>query len=648
MNLCRGITTLCLLCLAASPAWSATDSTKPAAPPPAVLLWKNGETISGEVTEASNANISWKSPLFQDPLVLRWPAVRRFDQTLPATPSPDPFAFVLRDGSHLYGNLVSIDGDKITIQSTRLGEAILRRSEVLTIRRVHGGDLLLAGPDGDVGWKSSVSQNDNQSSDKSKKFVPSRTVLAPGGALSLPYWDTTASTDIALPDLVDIDFRIHSSVRPDFELVSKASKGNKKRSLAVETWDADLVLTCDDEFKLIRKLKPEEREVGLRLCWNRKEHRCSVFSESGEPLVEWKLPAAADAAPESLSLRNKGRDLTLEFLRIRKWDGNPPPKFDLQKPRVELSDGTIASGQISAGSADTYTLQTNEPESKRDISLANIDAIIFSTDPVHPATHDAVLSYADGTLLMGRLDSVKDHKAALSAAGSTQPLVANLDGLRQLRIEEPPALGPYPERPFGGLDQLVIQQTTFHGALVCDGANSPRWLPIGGVHPVTPVADSPLEITRSFPDDAKIPNAPALIYTSTGDVLPVNLVALDRNGVEFDSSIVEKTKLSAEKLEAIQFGANVQTKVIGFDDPDWRILKGTKQTVRLNGNSISMDAETSFGHPSILQTNEIKFKLPPASFSFIRLRLFCAGNDPAKSTNLIIGFQGMNMIFTGL
>src|SRR4051812_46711209 len=79
---------------------------EPPAKPSATLRWNNGESLSGEIVEGSATDLTWKSAIFDDPLVLSWHALSRIDQTSPPITTTDSFSIVLRNGSHLYGDLV--------------------------------------------------------------------------------------------------------------------------------------------------------------------------------------------------------------------------------------------------------------------------------------------------------------------------------------------------------------------------------------------------------------------------------------------------------------------------------------------------------------------------------------------------------------
>ena len=613
---------------------------------PLVLRWKNGETIAGEIVAASATELKWKSRLFGEPLEMRWSALRRIDALRPALPIADTFGIALRDGSFVHGDLVSLTEKSVTIRSARHGEVVLSRAAVLALRRLRGGDLSYGGPMGDAGWSIAGEKKADGAVPDEAARVGATLKTGPGGALSIPFWNTIAVLDVKLPDQVDVEFRVRSTVRPDFLL---SLNGEARKQLRVETWNDDLVLALGDQFKLIRKIAADEREVALRLCWDRKALTCSVFTAEGNPLVEWRTPEDSGTVMPGLVLQNKGRDLSLEMLRVRKWDGKPPAAVDVNSPRVELADGRTIAGRIGESSATTLRVHPRGADKAVDVPVGKVDAVIFTTDAPQVSEQEASLAFADATFLSGKLSSIQDGRATMQLPFQDAPMSAQIDGLRRLRIATPATPNAAPEPLPEAFDRIAIQNSgkkdesemTLHGRLAGAGDDQPRWLPVGGVKAVALSKEFKGEITRaeSADNDAVMMTAPALIYTTGGEVLPGNLRAISRTGVEFESSVVEATGFPAESIHAIQFGSVIQKSMKGFTEPRWKILKGDEKSVRKTDDAVRLEPGTAFGHPSVLQCSEVRFKLAFISggFSAARLRLFCSGTSREKSSNLVIG-----------
>jgi hypothetical protein len=531
-------------------------------------------------------------------------------------------------------------------------------------------NLLFAGPTGDRGWTKVVSE-DPQSGNRPQ--LPNAPAISPfeegpGGILAMPYWNSGAQLEMALPERVDVEFRISSTVQPDFFISFDV---DAKQRLRVETWDDELVIVAGNNFKRLRKVEEKDRVVAFRVFWDRSTRQCAVYTPEGELVTEWQLPPAEADAPQvdasqgkktgespvtaarkrttirnkevvvkpGVTIQGKGRDLALEYLRIRAWDGKQPAKVDLAKTRVELGDGrTLISdiATIADGSLHLHSAQ----EAEQILPLADVEAIIFSPAQPQAKECELKLEFADGTLLFGRPNSILDGRVLLETSFSGQPIAAALDGLRKMLVRIPAAVGTPPEPPLLNLDKLVIGEMTLHGTIAGTGGPVPSWQPVGSDSSVTPVKGQAAEIMRAFPPGKVIEPAPALIYLASGDVIPVRLRGIDRSGAEFESNVVEVKRFTAESLNAIQFGAATRAKFDGFLDPGWRVIKGTDETVLRTNESLHMEPETTIFHPSALFAKELKFSMKSKTFGCIRLRLFSDGAEAAKAPSLVIMYMG--------
>ena len=616
------------------------------APPPQKLRWNNGESIPGEIADGNADALWWKTSLFADPLELKWSALRRIDQPLAATATKDPFSITLRDGSHILGDLVEATDNTISIRSARQGDAVLRRSEVLSIRRLRGGSLITAGPVGDAGWAEGAAKP-KQGTPAPPPPAPSsipKLITGPGGALVIPYWNRGIAFEQEVGDPSDIEIHLRSSIRPEFRLTLEFASGQR---FDIETWDEDLVVAIADEFRVIRKLAAEDRTVKLRVCWDKTTRRCAIYTPEGEPVLEWQTPDVKTDGAARFVLINKGRDLSMEFLRFRKWDGKAPSRIDSKQPRIELSDGSIVRGELIRASAGTLRVKLKADSSEKDMPLSSVDALILSGDSVKSAAPEATLNYADGTFLTGKIGSIKDGTIALRTSFADAPVNSKLEALRQLLLDLKAPDSAAKETPLSELDRVVLPGFSLHGKFIADGADQPRWLPVGGMKAASLKGDQSFEITRAFTPDAKLPTAPALFFTSSGDILPGSLHGLDRTGVQMESEIMDGKKLPADSLTAIQFGASTQVSIDGFNDPGWRIIKGDGKTVNREKDSLSMEPGTSIGHVAAMQGSEINLSMTSSGFSTVRLRLFCAGLEGEKSSNVMISHWG-SYVYSGL
>jgi thiol-disulfide isomerase/thioredoxin len=605
---------------------------------PSTLRWHNGEALTGEPLAATATALTWQSPLFAEPLVVQWDALRRIDRMLEPVTATGPFTIALREGSRIFGDIVAISDTALTIRSERHGGAVLRRADILSARRIAGGDLLVGGPAGEGSWRAMADTTKNMAA----LGTPVPFLRAgPGGALQLPYWNRGAVLDVKIPERAEIEFRVRSERRLDFQLALGAGGTHRLR---LETWDNELVLVAARSFLRLRTLTEADREVALRIFWDRAAQKCSVTTPTGEPIADWTVPADASNANEQVQLLNKGRDLSLELLRVRKWNGRPPEKLAGQQPRVEFADGRIVEGEIGAGTAGMLTLRAAGASTAH--ALAEVEALVFSTAPPVRGEPETTLAYADGTLLHGALEAIDGGRASLRTAFSDEPIRTQLAELRQLLRPARKADAENEARPLAKYDALVLPEATLHGTLSSTGEAQPRWLPVGGVKPVALKTAAALEIRRAISPDAPPAVAPALFYLASGDVLPGDLRGLDRKTVALESSISDVRTLSIDSLHAIQFGAPAVPSMKGFGDAGWRIKRGDESKVSKTADTAVLKPDTAIAHGAIMQSSEITFTLAvERGFGGVCLRLFSAGDDWGKTANLVLASLGSRLYY---
>ena len=619
--------------------------TSPEPPLPATLFWNNGESAPGDPVGATAESLLWKSPLFDDPLELAWSALHRVDKVLPDSTPVDAFAFVLRDGSRLYGDLTGVSPTTVNIHSARHGDAALRRSEVLGAWRIKGKGLVYGGPLGESGWTAVANvrlDNEGTSLTDTLGKVPTR-ATGPGGSLVLPFWHRTLTNAITLPDRAEVEFELHAKDVPEFQLVFDT---RAKKRLRIETWGNEIVLATTKGFQKIGELGENDRRAALRLCWDIPAGRCQVYSPAGALLTEWTVPDGSEGGggKPAVYLLNKGRELSLDRLRVREWDGKPLTAADAQGLCITLADGRVVPGSVSGIEGDTVAVAPPGGGEAVSVSLTEVDALVFAEGTPADAPHDTTLACADGTLLRGQITGFQDGRALLRTAFTESPLAVKIDDLRQLLVQSPAPAGTPPEPALETLDKIVVQGTTLHGHLVAatDG-DTPRWMPVGGRNAVTPARSAISEITRVLPTGAEAPPATSLLYTRLGDALPGVLHGLDRKEVEFDSPWIETKTLPASELQAVQFDAAGKGAIGGFDAGGWQVVKGDKAEIQPDGNSLKLTPGAVFGHPGAAQAGEVKFTYDTEMYSSLRIRLFCEGTSGSRSLNYILMRSGNRM-----
>ncbi len=655
----------------------------------AELHWQNAEWIGGDFVGAEADHVSWRTPLFSEPVQVRMNVLKRIDRFKTDAKTEEPFSIRLADGSRLYGIITGLDAKTLSVKSARFGTLNIDRSAVNSVQRLKAGGMLFAAPTSTNGWTESDVEDNGQKKTKLWRVVP-------GAALTQVGWNHSASLPVDAPELVELHVTLSSSTRPEFKLELKAA--NKERMI-VETWVDEVVLQ-GRVFQKLLTLADDERRITLTMFWNRTTGLCAIYGADGRKLAETTKPpvdektvekkaeekkpapragggglfgalfgvvqgaaqARVDAAarvqinsgpnseenkPAGFTLLNKGPDLTLEALRIREWNGTLPDDITTTTgPRVELTSGRFLKATAMRATATTLTVRD---DGGKETSLAwdKVLAIELNSTPsafFQAALPNTEMWFTDGEWVKGTLQHMRKETAVLKTAWSAEPVSFKITTLHHLEFKGMEDAGS--KTSFAALDTLTVNKQVLHGTLAAAGEAQPRWQLVGGMNAAAMVSAGEVEIVRAPAAQPEGIRSEALFYLNNGDVVPGTLRAIDAKQVDLDSDVAALKHLPADKLQAIQFGG-AALNLNGFEDPGWRRVRGGPDLVKLNGkNALDFLPGGSWGHPAFLQVNEINFTLVNNGFSALRVRLFCDGVDAvSKSTNLLFGHMGSEVCF---
>jgi len=655
----------------------------------AELHWRHGEFVGGDFLAAEKDRLAWRATQFSEPIRVRLDVLKQVVRHKEPENTAEPFSIRLADGSRLYGNITSLDDKTMEVKSARAGTLRISRDAVVDVQRLKADGLLFAAPTSTSQW-TEINQTGQDSKVKLWRVVP-------GAALKQVGWNRSSTLPIEAPELVEMQFTLSSSVRPEFKVELKA-KDNER--MLVETWVDDVVLQ-GRVFQSVKTLAESDRRVTLTLFWNRKSGLCAIYDADGRKLAETnkppveekkaaeateaekKQPAAKGAggglfgallgvvqgaaqarvqaavalqvrpsssgdqpSPVGFTLLNKGPDLTLESLRIRAWNGTLPAKILRDAPRVELADGrTLAAAPVRA-TATSLTVR-NAQGNETSLPWEQVLTLEMAATPspfFEHAAPDVELWFTDGEWLKGTLQHVRTDTATLLTTWSEQPVAFKITRMHHLDFKQPDK--PLSEADLAAFDILTIDKKVLHGTLAAGGEAQPRWKPVGGLQPVMLAKAGEMEIVRAPSANPAGLRSESLFYLNSGDILPGKLRVIDAKRVDFDSDLTTLKQLPAEKIHAIQFGGE-SLNLDGFEDIGWKRVRGGETTVKRNGKAaLDFLPGGSWGHSSFMQANEVSFNLLSDGFSALRVRLFCDGINPgAPSTNLLFGHMGSEVCF---
>ncbi len=281
----------------------------------------------------------------------------------------------------------------------------------------------------------------------------------------------------------------------------------------VESWLTDVVLVRETareaEIASLEKLNGDVHRARFVVYIDQEKGRCLAYSTSGKLLANFQLGEKNQAPLTGVRLINRRGNLRLERLQVSHWSGAPPREdVALDKPRVQLTNGTIQYGELSSydAAAKTFTLRGSANASR---STDQVESV-FLGQSFDPAPQPLCVGYQDSTRLCGRLLKVEHKKIWLASPCVREPLQLPVEGLRSLVVNGS-ASGPL-EAPDGvRIGILEAEGVRLFGFLV-DGAHHKEasclvWNPRGGgtASPLRAIADGKI-VYREPPPPPPVPH----------------------------------------------------------------------------------------------------------------------------------------------
>ena len=162
-----------------------------------VIRFQNGDLLHGELVSIDpQKHVRWKNPSVQDVMEFTTADIAKLRPGYPASVRPKaPHHCLVRlaNGDELMGVLVSLDVEKVALQTWYAGEVTLPRKQVKSIRPSESGRYLYEGPTGLEGWTVSQTKDDDETA---WKYSGGVLVARRAGAVA---------RDFKLPDVASID-----------------------------------------------------------------------------------------------------------------------------------------------------------------------------------------------------------------------------------------------------------------------------------------------------------------------------------------------------------------------------------------------------------------------------------------------------------
>ncbi len=561
---------------------------------PATLNWVAGDSLPGALIAADEQTLTWRSPVFADPLKIDIKALSSVAFAKPAEPRPiaDSLRVSMLNGDLLFGNLTAVDEKLFHFDSSRHGILQLRRDQIRSLRRLDSPGVVFLGPQGLSGWRHPLFAQWTE--------PPGWSEISEG-QLTTSKAESVIFRPLEFPTRCEIELVISSDALPSF-VFSLGS--NSETSLRLETWDNALVAMSQNDFVSVDTLADDQRKVHLFLFVDMESRQMTVFSDSGQKLAEI-VASDGDFGTSGILLRNGARNLTLEHLSIAKWDGTPFQGVQSEKSRVHTADGKVHYGQIVRVSDDRQSVQVSDGTVESSIQLGEIRALIVkesAASAVPPS--DVRLTFTDGESISGSLVGLSDGKVLLKTVHSDEPVSSKLEGAANLQLTG--TITP-PAEP----DRMYFPSGSLQGTLVIDDtSDSPvRWKPLGGLNASSLIADGTARFVRGQKaaqvavDTNRFPD---VLYLTNNDVIPCRLLSCRSDTIRMESPFCQMSEIPAVDVRAIELRQMHEEGRRGFADKGWRRIVGSPQ---YDAERLVFKASEAIGHTSILAGDVVQFRL---------------------------------------
>ena len=513
------------------------------------LRWKNGDILPGKLMESDPGTVCWASEYFSDNLIAD---IKVIDSILfPKQPAPLTEAFQISTVSDdvWTADLIGADDNTYLFSSKRHGQVRVNRDAIYTLDRRKSPNLIFDGSQL-TAWESSKA-------DESKipflLDVDARSSWVPNAAGHLQTYHAKASIFCAfnLPKRFEIDLEFTSTEPPGFVLAIGESI---RKALRLETWADEVVVIQGVRFMRVLTFGRHQRSIRLRLMFDDVDRTLNVFDVTGRLLVNVQ-DLEPITAKSGIFIRNRGRNLTIRRLSVyRQPTEGVRQQIDPSQPRVHMTNGQVAHGRLFVSEGTAYVLEAQG--NRRNIDIARIDRIIQPKAELTSRGGPAELTYADGTVLRGRVEQLKTDRVILRTMFADEPMTCMLAGSSQLRLGQTAETRNRSKDD----DHLFHALGRLRGNVLFDGkdASSILWQSVGTKAPVRLAPTGKYGIRQSSKrvsqeslfDTERFPN---MLHLKNGEVIPCQALSYDEKMFGFQSPFIIEREIDSPFVKGIEF-----------------------------------------------------------------------------------------------
>jgi hypothetical protein len=315
------------------------------------LLFLNRDALHGKLVSIDPARgVAWQSPASPRPLefkIANIAEIRLDDRKPQSQQAANPVSVELANTDELHGNLVSLDSEKLELDTWYAGRLSVPRSAVSEIATLTAStSVIYQGPDGIAGWKTGDAGNG------AWQYRDGAFIATQPAAIS---------RDFKLPDMANIEF--DALWRPNLRLVvnlftdsAEARSGNCYMLQFTNGYAMLQRLTRNAGSNVVGQArvpnfsKKTKAHIGIRA--NREAKTIALFID-GQRVQEWKDHAGFAGKGTGLQFYYQSSGfMKISGIKISAWDG----KYDevaagpakQSEDSIRLVNGDVVSGKLEA------------------------------------------------------------------------------------------------------------------------------------------------------------------------------------------------------------------------------------------------------------------------------------------------------------
>ena|GEM_PF-577745 len=407
------------------------------------------------------------------------------------------FACVLVSGGCIYGRLLGLSADAVTLQTASGQHLQIERARVTRLVRAAAGLRSAQRTSKEDPGRSTPWQFDLTG----KAWEPGVEALEHAGVGAPSNSGEFIDLDLASQCVLELD--IAWKGKPQFELALGIEHTHEslQRAIRLAVWDGELVLFREQDSTLHLDVVLTASELSkldqlqLKLYLDLAAGRVVVRQQSGESLAEFSAPAGQE--PRGTGVRSFVGAAT-QVLQLTatslSWGDLPGASSGSESTRVVLRSGDELEGAIERLDEATQQVVLQQPSGARSIALGDIHQLVLTAraEPQAAAVAAEPLAAprfqivtADGWHLQGEWLGVNAEHLRLQVDGIDAPVAVPLTRLQSISQTRRAAIASSALKP-SRTGQLITERLSLRGQIANSDSEVTepqlRWHPDGSLN----------------------------------------------------------------------------------------------------------------------------------------------------------------------